>query len=73
MKIKGSEQVSAILVGNVLIIFLISLLFIFLLTTKEFGVHNVFVSYEAILYVAVGWSIHSRVRSVSLKSKGQIK
>ena len=63
-------------VGNILIKginFLTLPLFSRLLTTEEFGVYNVFASYEAILYVVVGLSIHSSVRSANLEFKGQIK
>lgn len=63
-------------VGNILIKginFLTLPLFSRLLTTEEFGVYNVFASYEAILYVVVGLSIHTSIRSANLEFKGKIK
>lgn len=63
-------------VGNILIKginFLTLPLFSRLLTTEEFGVYNVFASYEAILYVIIGLAIHSSIRSANLEFKGQIK
>lgn len=63
-------------VGNILIKginFLTLPIFSRLLTTEEFGVYNVFASYEAILYVVVGLAIHSSIRSANLEFKGQIK
>ena len=76
---KGNKVIKAGIgytVGNILIKginFLTLPLFSRLLTTEEFGVYNVFASYEAILYVVVGLSIHSSVRSANLEFKGQIK
>ena len=52
-------------VGNMLIkgINFLSLpLFSRLLNTEEFGIYNVFVSYEAILYVIIGMAIHSNIK-----------
>ena len=43
-----------------------------LLTTEQFGVYNVFVSYEAILYVVVGLALHVSMRSANLQFKGKI-
>ena len=62
-------------VGNMLIkgINFLSLpLFSRLLNTAEFGIYNVFVSYEAILYVIIGMAIHSSIRSANIKFKGNI-
>lgn len=62
-------------VGNMLIkgINFLSLpLFSRLLNTEEFGIYNVFVSYEAILYVIIGMAIHSSIRSANIKFKGNI-
>ena len=47
-------------------------LFSRLLTTEEFGLYNVFVSYESILYVIVGLAIHSSIRSANLDFKNKI-
>ena len=44
-----------------------------LMTTEEFGIFNVFTSYEAIIYVIVGLAIHSSIRSANLEFKGKIK
>lgn len=43
-----------------------------LLTTEQFGVYNVFVSYEAILYVVVGLALHVSMRSANRQFKGKI-
>lgn len=62
-------------VGNMLIkgINFLSLpLFSRLLNTEEFGIYNVFVSYEAILYVIIGMAIHSSIRSANIKFKCNI-
>lgn len=62
-------------VGNMLIkgINFLSLpLFSRLLNMEEFGIYNVFVSYEAILYVIIGMAIHSSIRSANIKFKGNI-
>lgn len=61
--------------GNILIKginFLSIPVFSRLLTTEEFGVYNVFISYEAILYVVVGMALHSCLRSANIKYKGKI-
>ena len=53
-------------IGNVLvkgINFLTLPLFSRLLTTAEFGVYNVFLSYDAILSVLVGLALHSSIKS----------
>ncbi len=79
MESKNNKAVKAGIgytVGNILIKginFLTLPLFSRLLTTEEFGVYNVFASYEAILYVVVGLAIHSSIRSANLEFKGQIK
>ena len=62
-------------VGNILIkgiSFMTLPIFSRLLTTEQFGVYNVFVSYEAILYVVVGMALHASVRSANLEFKGKI-
>ena len=62
-------------VGNILIkgiSFMTLPVFSRLLTTEQFGVYNVFVSYEAILYVVVGMALHASVRSANLEFKGKI-
>lgn len=61
--------------GNVLvkgISFLTLPLFSRIMTTEEFGIYNVFVSYEAILYVISGLAIHTSVRSAKLEFKERI-
>ena len=62
-------------IGNVLIKgigFLSIPIFSRLMTTEEFGVYNVFISYEAFLYVIVGMAIHTSVRSANLEFRGKI-
>ena len=62
-------------VGNFLvkgITFLTLPLFSRLMTTAQFGSYNVFVSYEAILYVIIGLAIHTSVQSANLEFKGEI-
>lgn len=62
-------------VGNILIKginFLSIPLFSRLLTTEEFGVYNVFISYDAILYVVIGLALHSSVRSAKYEFEGEI-
>ena len=61
--------------GNVLIKginFLTLPLFSRLLTPEEFGVYNVFVSYDAILFVLMGLALHTSIRSANLEFRGEI-
>lgn len=61
-------------VGNVLIKginFLVLPIFSRLMTTDEFGVFNVFMSYDAILYIIVGFAIHSSMKSAHYEFKGK--
>ena len=63
-------------VGNFLvkgIAFLTLPLFSRLMTTAEFGTYNVFISFEAILYVIVGLAIHTSIQSANLEFKGANK
>ncbi len=62
-------------VGNILIrcISILTLpIFSRVMTTEEFGIFNVFLSYDAVLFVIVGFALHSSVRSANLEFKGQI-
>lgn len=62
-------------IGNVLIkgIGILTLpLFSRIMTMAEFGVYNVFVSYDSLLYVVIGLALHSSVQSANLQFKGKI-
>lgn len=62
-------------VGNILvkgINFLTIPLFSRLLSTEEFGVYNVFLSYDAILFVVIGFALHSSIRSANITFRGKI-
>lgn len=62
-------------IGNVFVKgigFLTLPLFSRLLTTEEFGIFNVFVSYEAILYVVIGLALHSSIQSAKLEFQDKI-
>lgn len=62
-------------IGNILIkgINFIALpIFSRLMTTEEFGVYNVFLSYDAILFVVIGMALHSSLRSASYRYSGKI-
>ena len=62
-------------VGNILIkgINILTLpLFSRLMTQEEFGVFNVFMSYDAILFVVVGLALHTSIRSANLHFRDQI-
>ena len=78
MSKNGNQAVKAGLaytIGNVLIrgINFITLpIFSRLMTTEEFGVYNVFLSYESILYVIVGLALHSSIRSAKIEFKEEI-
>ena len=61
--------------GNILIKginFLTLPLFSRLLSPDEFGVYNVFASYDAILFVIVGLALHASVQSANLEFRGKI-
>ena len=47
-------------------------LFSRLMTQEEFGVFNVFMSYDAILFVIVGLALHTSIRNANLEFRGQI-
>lgn len=78
MGIKNSSAAKAgvgYTVGNILvkgINFLSLPIFSRLMTTDEFGIYNVFVSYEAILTLIVGFAMHSSLRSANVDYKGKI-
>ena len=62
-------------IGNILIKginFLTLPLFSRLLSPEEFGVYNVFVSYDAILFVLMGLALHTSIRSANLEFRGEI-
>lgn len=62
-------------VGNVLIKginFLTLPIFSRLLTEEEFGIFNVFLSYDAILFVVVGLALHTSIRSANSEFSGKI-
>ena len=62
-------------VGNMLvrgISFLTLPIFSRLMTEHEFGVFNVFLSYEAVLFVVVGLALHSSVKSANYEFPGEI-
>ena len=61
--------------GNLLIKginFLTLPLFSRLLSPEEFGVYNVFASYDAILFVLVGLALHASLQSANLEFRGEI-
>ncbi len=63
-------------IGNILIrcISILTLpIFSRIMGTEEFGVFNVFMSYDAVLHVIVGFALHSSVRSANIEFKGYIK
>ena len=62
-------------IGNILIKginFLTLPIFSRLLSQEEFGVYNVFVSYDTILFVIMGMALHSSIQSANLEFRGQI-
>lgn len=62
-------------IGNILIkgISILTLpLFSRIMSAEEFGVYNVFLSYDAILFVVVGLALHSSIRSANIEFKGKI-
>lgn len=63
-------------IGNILVrgIGFISLpIFSRIMSTEQFGIYNVFVSYEAILFVIVGLAMHSSIQSANIQFRGGIK
>lgn len=79
MKKSGNNKVIRAGVGytaaNVLIkglSFLTLPLFSRIMTTEQFGVYNVFVSYESMLSLVVGFAIHSSLKSANLRFKDEI-
>ena len=61
--------------GNVLIKginFLTLPLFSRLLSPEEFGVYNVFASYDMILFVLIGLALHTSIQSANLEFRGKI-
>ena len=61
--------------GNILIKginFLTLPIFSRLLSPEEFGVYNIFVSYDAILFVIMGLALHASIQSANLEFRGQI-
>lgn len=62
-------------IGNILIkgVGILTLpLFSRIMTTAEFGVYNVFMSYDALLFVVIGLAMHSSIRSANLQFRGKI-
>lgn len=62
-------------IGNILIkgVGILTLpLFSRIMTTAEFGVYNVFVSYESLLFVVIGLALHSSIRSANSEYPGKI-
>lgn len=74
-KITQSKAVKAGIgytIGNILVkgINFVSLpIFSRLLSTEEFGIYNVFIAYDAILYVILGMALHSSVKSAFYEYK----
>ena len=61
--------------GNILIKginFLTLPIFSRVMSAEEFGVFNVFMSYDAILFVIVGLAMHTSIRSANSEFKGKI-
>ena len=61
--------------GNMLIKginFLTLPIFSRLLSPEEFGVYNVFASYDAILFVIIGLALHASIQSANLEFRGEI-
>ncbi len=62
-------------IGNVLIKgvnFLTLPIFSRLLSPEEFGIYNVFASYDLILFVIVGLALHTSIQSANLEFRGKI-
>ena len=61
--------------GNILIKginFLTLPIFSRLLSPEEFGVYNVFASYDMILFVLIGLALHTSIQSANLEFRGKI-
>lgn len=62
-------------IGNILIkginIFVLPI-FSRIMTTEEFGLYNVFLSFDAILYIFMGFSLHASVKSANYEFKNEI-
>lgn len=54
------------------IVFLSLPLFSRIMTTEQFGVYNVFISYESILYVLVGVALHLSLQNANIDYKNRI-
>ncbi len=62
-------------IGNILIKginFLTLPIFSRLLSPEEFGVYNIFISYDAILFVIMGMALHASIQSANLEFRGKI-
>ncbi len=62
-------------VANILIkgiSFLTLPIFSRVLNTHDFGIYNVFIAYDAILYCVIGFALHSSVRSANWEFPGKI-
>lgn len=62
-------------IGNILIkgIGILTLpLFSRIMTTAEFGVYNVFISYDSLIFVVIGLALNSSLQSANLQFKGKI-
>ncbi|MBQ5608530.1 MAG: hypothetical protein IIU86_05845, partial [Oscillospiraceae bacterium] len=62
-------------IGNVLIkgVGILTLpLFSRIMTTAEFGVYNVFISYDSLIFVIIGLALHASIQSANLQFKGRI-
>ena len=62
-------------VGNILVkgvVFLSIPLFSRIMTTAQFGVYNVFISYESILYVLIGMAMDNSLQSANLDFKNSV-
>ena len=71
-KSKATKAGIGYTVGNILVkgINFVSLpVFSRLLSTEEFGIYNIFISYDAILYAILGMALHSSVKSAFYEYK----
>lgn len=62
-------------IGNFMIrgiSFLLVMVFSRIMKSDQFGVYNIFLSYDSILYVVTGFALHSSVKSANLTFKKQI-
>lgn len=62
-------------IGNILvkgINFLMLPIFSRMLTTEEFGIYNLFLSYDAILFVVIGMALHSSIKSANYHFPNEI-